>query len=121
MSVVLPAEGARTEGAADGPQAIAASTASGDRPQAAATSRRQAIALLDTALVEAALARNPAAQAVDMLDLHLGFVQPGGAGLRAQGQVTGGGRSVCFCEAELHDGAGQLVARAMATLRYRAA
>ena len=83
--------------------------------------RSQAIALLDAALIQAALARNPAAQDVDVIDLHLGFVQPGGAGLHAEGQFTGGGRSVCFCEAELRDAAGQLVARAMATLRYRAA
>lgn len=97
-------------------------TAVRDAPQAAAAARRgQAVAMLDAALVAAALARNPAAQTVDVIDLHLGFVQPGGPGLRAQGQVTGGGRSVCFCEAELRDGAGQLVARAMATLRYRAA
>lgn len=84
-----------------------------------ATPRSQAVALLDAALVAAALARNPAAQAVDVIDLHLGFVQPGGTGLQAEGQVTGGGRSVCFCEAELRDAAGQLVACAMATLRYR--
>lgn len=83
-------------------------------------SRSQAIALLDAALVEAALARNPAAHSVDVVALHLGFFHPGGAGLHAQGQVTGGGRSVCFCEAELRDATGQLVARAMGTLRYRA-
>ena len=34
--------------------------------------------------------------------------------------ATGGGRSVCFCEAELRDAAGQSVARAMGTFRYRA-
>nr|WP_145550980.1 hotdog domain-containing protein [Variovorax boronicumulans] len=89
-----------------------------DAPQAA-TRRGHAIALLDAALVAAALARNPSAQAVDVIDLHLGFVQPHGTGLQAEGQVTGGGRSVCFCEAELRDATGQLVARAMATLRYR--
>jgi acyl-coenzyme A thioesterase PaaI-like protein len=96
----------------------ALATAVCDAPQGA-TSRSQAIALLDAALIQAALARNPAAQSVDVIDLHLGFVQPGGTGLQAEGQVTGGGRSVCFCEAELRDAAGQLVARAMATLRYR--
>ena len=97
-----------------------AATAVCAAPQAASVSHRsQAIALLDAALVAAALARNPAAQAVDVIDLHLGFVQPGGAGLHAEGQVTGGGRSVCFCEAELRNAAGQLVARAMGTLRYR--
>lgn len=83
--------------------------------------RQRAVALIDAALVDAALARNPAAHGVDLIDLHLGFVRSGGAGLHARGLVTGGGRSVCFCEAELRDAAGQLVARAMATLRYRAA
>lgn len=39
-------------------------------------------------------------------------------GLRAHGQVTGGGRSVCFCEAELRDATQRPVARAMGTFRY---
>ena len=64
------------------------------------------------------MAKNLQAVLVDLIDLHVGFVQPG-AGLNAIARVTGGGRSVCFCEAELHDAAGRLVARAMATLRYR--
>lgn len=121
MSAVRPPEGARTEGEAEGLRMHALAAAC-DVPRAAAATRRsQAIALLDAALVAAALARNPAALSVDVIDLHLGFVQPGGTGLHAEGSATGGGRSVCFCEAELRDAAGQLVARAMATLRYRAA
>jgi uncharacterized protein (TIGR00369 family) len=83
--------------------------------------RREAVALLDAALVEAALARHPAAHAVDVIDLHVGFLQPASGTLQATAQVTGGGRSVCFCEAALRDAAGQTVARAMGTLRYRAA
>lgn len=83
--------------------------------------RAHAVGLLDAALADAALARNPEAREVAVVDLHVGFVQaPGDGALSAQGQATGGGRSVCFCEAELRNAEGALVARAMGTLRYLA-
>lgn len=83
--------------------------------------RALAVELLDQALADAALARRADAHGVTLVDLHLGFVQwpadaPGA--LVAHGQATGGGRSICFCTAELRDGAGGLVAHAMGTLRY---
>lgn len=40
--------------------------------------------------------------------------------LTANGRATGGGRSVCFCEAQIHNEAGQVTAKAMGTFRYRA-
>jgi acyl-coenzyme A thioesterase PaaI-like protein len=40
--------------------------------------------------------------------------------LVATGRTTGGGRSVCFCEAELVDGSGAMVAKGMGTFRLRA-
>ena len=43
---------------------------------------------------------------------------PPAEGWLAHGQVTGGGRSVCFCEAELRDATQRTVARAMGTFRY---
>ena len=42
-----------------------------------------------------------------------------GGVLQAQGRATGGGRSVCFCEATVTDADGEVAARAMGTFRYR--
>ena len=38
----------------------------------------------------------------------------------ATGRATGGGKSVCFCEAEITDANGTVTAKAMGTFRYRA-
>jgi acyl-coenzyme A thioesterase PaaI-like protein len=90
-----------------------------DTPTAtAAKVRADSVALLDDALVRAARARRPDAADAVLVDLHIGFVQAATGPLQASAQATGGGRSVCFCEAELHDAQGRLVARAMGTLRY---
>ena len=85
---------------------------------AARQARAEAVALLDAALVQAACARRPEAAGATLIDLHVGFVQAASSGpLQVTARATGGGRSICFCEAELHDAQGRLVARAMATLR----
>jgi acyl-coenzyme A thioesterase PaaI-like protein len=36
-----------------------------------------------------------------------------------RGHATGGGASVCFCEGEIHDDAGKLVAKAIGSFKYR--
>ena len=51
--------------------------------------------------------------------LRIAFMQPGTGRLTATGRATGGGRSVCFCEAEIRNEAGQVTAKAMGTFRYR--
>jgi acyl-coenzyme A thioesterase PaaI-like protein len=47
------------------------------------------------------------------------FISQATGRLTATGRATGGGRSVCFCEADIADAEGHLVARAMGTFRYR--
>lgn len=79
------------------------------------------LVLLQQALEQAALARGPAGQAAALVDLQLLVLAPGGQALRASGRATGGGRSVCFCEAQAQGPDGRPVARAMATFRYQAA
>ena len=37
----------------------------------------------------------------------------------ATGRATGGGKSVCFCEARVEDASGRVAAQAMGTFRYR--
>ena len=75
--------------------------------------------LLDSAMAHAALSRVAYAREVVTVDMHVAFMRPTGGRLQAQGRVTGGGRSVCFCEATVMDASGEVAARAMGTFRYR--
>jgi uncharacterized protein (TIGR00369 family) len=52
------------------------------------------------------------------IEMNAKFISPGiGARLSAEGKVVGGGRSTLFCEAEVRDEAGKLVAKSMGTLK----
>ncbi|WP_235578083.1 PaaI family thioesterase [Pseudorhodoferax sp. Leaf267] len=78
------------------------------------------MSLLDSAMAHAALSRIAYAREVVTIDMHIGFMRPVSGHLVATGRTTGGGKSVCFCEAEIVDGTGVVVAKAMGTFRYRA-
>lgn len=75
--------------------------------------------LLDNAMANAALSRVAFTREVVTIDIHVAFMQPATGRLTATGRATGGGRSVCFCEAQLADHSGRVVAKAMGTFRYR--
>ncbi|MDP9971829.1 uncharacterized protein (TIGR00369 family) [Variovorax paradoxus] len=75
--------------------------------------------LLDSAMAHAALSRVGYAREVVTVDMHIAFMRPAGGLLQGQGRATGGGRSVCFCEATVTDASGEVAARAMGTFRYR--
>lgn len=76
--------------------------------------------LLDSAMANAALSRIDFEREVVTIDMHIGFMRPAHGRIEARGRATGGGRSVCFCEAEVIDSTGEVVAKAMGTFRYRA-
>ena len=78
-----------------------------------------AMTLLDNAMANAALSRIGYTREVVTIDIHVAFMQPATGRLTATGRATGGGRSVCFCEADIVDAYGHVVARAMGTFRYR--
>ncbi|KOX56125.1 thioesterase [Streptomyces purpurogeneiscleroticus] len=71
--------------------------------------------LLDVALGTAA--RLQAGRPVVTLDMQTRFLAPGRGVLIAEGRVTRAGRSVIFCEAEIRDAAGDLVATATGLLK----
>jgi uncharacterized protein (TIGR00369 family) len=75
--------------------------------------------LLDSAMANAALSRVDFTREVVTIDMHIGFMRPSTGRLEVTGRATGGGRSVCFCEAEAVDASGQVVAKSMGTFRYR--
>ena len=71
--------------------------------------------LLDVALGTAA--RLAAGRPVLTLDMQTRFLAPGRGVLAAEGRVTRAGRSVLFCEAEIRDASGELVASATGLLK----
>ena len=77
------------------------------------------LTLLDRAMADAALARVNSEREVVAVDMHVAFMRPASGPLQASGRATGGGRSVCFCEATVTDAGGEVAARAMGTFRYR--
>ena len=64
----------------------------------------------------AARAQGPHWAAVRTRSLQVQFLRPGQGPLVARAQVTGGGQTLCFCQATVHDDQGLPVARALATL-----
>lgn len=77
--------------------------------------------LLDCAMAHAALSRVDYAREVVTVDMNVAFLKPASGRLVAVARATGGGRSVCFCEARITNPDGEVVAQAMGTFRYRAA
>jgi acyl-coenzyme A thioesterase PaaI-like protein len=78
------------------------------------------VALLDRAMSELARERAGGGD-IAAVDLHVAFLDDAGGPVTTTARVCGGGRSVCFCEAEITDAAGRVVARAMGTFRQRRA
>lgn len=75
--------------------------------------------LLDSAMANAALSRVDFEREVVTVDMHVAFLRPALGRLVATGRATGGGRSMCFCEASVVDASGEVAAHAMGTFRYR--
>lgn len=76
--------------------------------------------LLDCAMAHAALSRVDDANEVVTVDISVAFLKPAIGTLVAEGRAVGGGRSICFCEAQITNADGSLAARAMGTYKYRA-
>jgi acyl-coenzyme A thioesterase PaaI-like protein len=70
-------------------------------------------------MADAARSRLDPAREVVALDMHIAFMRPAGGQLTANARATGGGRSICFCEATVTDASGEVAAQAMGTFRSR--
>ena len=77
------------------------------------------MSLLDSAMANAALSKVDYSREVVTIDIHVAFMKPATGRLTATGRATGGGRKVCFCEAEITNEAGEVTAKSMGTFRYR--
>ncbi|WP_068638535.1 PaaI family thioesterase [Thauera butanivorans] len=75
--------------------------------------------LLDTTMARAAMARQGFRLSVVSIGVTASFLSPGSGRLRVQARAIGGGRSTCFCEAEILDAEGRIVAKGVGTFKYR--
>ena len=74
--------------------------------------------LLDVAMAGAAQTMRPE-EGVVTVSMSLNFLRPGRGLLQALGKVRRAGRSVMFCDGEVVDEGGKLVATGMATFNVR--
>jgi len=75
--------------------------------------------LLDTTMARAAMAHQGFRLSVVSIGVSVNFVRPGLGRLHTDARVTGGGKSTCFCEGEVKDAHGNLVAKGLGTFKYR--
>lgn len=76
--------------------------------------------LLDVAMALAGRSLDPESRASVTVEMKTSFLQPGGVPGRrlvASGHAFHRSTTLCFCEADLHDGE-RLVAKAMGTFKY---
>ena len=75
--------------------------------------------LLEQSMVDAVRQRSMEdTREVQTLDLNINFMQAASGPLRASAQVIGGGKTMCFCEGQVLDAQGAVVAQGMGTLRW---
>lgn len=75
--------------------------------------------LLDVALCQAARTQHPDAAGIVTIDMATSFIAGGQGRLAAEGHVLKPGRTTIFVEAEVRNGDGTLVAKAIGTVRAR--
>ena len=84
------------------------------------------MALLDEAMAQVAGSRinqgherqgHERDHAVVAVDVHMSFMRPATGQPVASAQVVGGGKTMVFCEAQLRDAQGELLAQALGTYR----
>ena len=75
--------------------------------------------LADIALAVAARTLDATAKGAMTVELKLSFIAPGRGKLIAEGRCIHSGRSLAFCEGEVRDERGKLVAKAVGTFMLR--
>lgn len=73
--------------------------------------------LADIALAVAAITQDGTARGARTIELKLSFIGPGTGRLFAEGRCLKAGKSIAFCEGEIRDAAGSLVAKALGTFK----
>ena len=76
-------------------------------------------ALLDESMALAARSVNDHAEGVVTVEMSVNFMKTGAGRLTAEGRVLRNGRALVFCEGEVCDDSGRLVAKAIGTFKLR--
>jgi uncharacterized protein (TIGR00369 family) len=69
-------------------------------------------------VIMTAVSRSDFKNTVVTVDISVSFLAPANGQLFAEGEATGGGRSLCFCEGRVIDARGTLIAKAQGTFKY---
>lgn len=75
--------------------------------------------LLDVTMGSAARSMVPHAAGVVTVDMSVSFISAGQGRLTVEARVLRSGGSIVFCEGEMRDEAGELVAKAMASFKVK--
>jgi uncharacterized protein (TIGR00369 family) len=75
--------------------------------------------LLDVTMGSAARSMVPHAAGVVTVDMSVSFISAGQGRLTVEARVLRSGGSIIFCEGEMRDEAGELVAKAMASFKVK--
>lgn len=75
--------------------------------------------LLDTTMARAAMSRMGFRFSVVSTGVTTNFLHPGKGRLVTEARAIGGGLATCFCEAEVKDAEGRLVAKGLGTFKYQ--
>lgn len=75
------------------------------------------LSMLDFTLSAAGRSHDPIGTGVATIDLNSSFLSPGESDLEARARCIRRGSSICFCEGEIVDASGQIVAKAMASFK----
>ena len=75
--------------------------------------------LADIALAVSAMTVEGVSRSVMTIELKVSFIGPGSGRLVAEGRCVKSGKSIAFCEGEVSDEEGNLVAKALGTFRLR--
>lgn len=75
--------------------------------------------LLDTTMARAAMAQQGFRLSVVSTGVTTNFLRPAAGRLTVEARAIGGGRSTCFCEAEVMDATGLVVAKGLGTFKYQ--
>ncbi|AJP57754.1 phenylacetic acid degradation protein [Pandoraea vervacti] len=76
------------------------------------------MALLDVALSTASRSVAPHGTGVVTIEMKTSFMQPGSGEMRAFGRLLHRSTTMAYCEGEVRDAKGKLVAKAMGTFKY---
>ncbi|WP_353189366.1 PaaI family thioesterase [Pandoraea pnomenusa] len=76
------------------------------------------MALLDVALSVAGRSVAPEGTGVVTIEMKTSFMQPGSGEMRAFGRLLHRSTTMAYCEGEVRDANGKLVAKAMGTFKY---